>query len=102
MAPLWLHGISARLMPCQKAKIKYFDYVRFRTVLFLTFNFYISRGKASNIDVDDSSSNIGESINNGDTIGDDNDQSESEASGTWSTLISVWNNKSVWLLSFDQ
>ncbi|XP_029674116.1 uncharacterized protein LOC115242167 [Formica exsecta] len=37
--------------------------------------------KTSNIDVDDSSSNIGESINNGDTIGDDNDQSELEASG---------------------
>lgn len=81
MAPLRLHGVSARHVPCQKVKIKYFNYVRFRTVSFLTYNFYISRGKASNIDVD-SLSSIGESINNDDATGDDNDQSESEASGT--------------------
>lgn len=60
----------------------------FRTVSFLTYNFYISRGKASNID---SLSNIGESINNDDATGNDNDQSESEASGTSPTLISVLN-----------
>lgn len=83
MAPLRLHGVSARPVPCQKVKIKYFDYVLFRTISFLTCNFYISRGKASNIDVGgDSSSSIGESINNGDATGDDNDESLSETSGT--------------------
>lgn len=89
MAPLWLHGISAWLLSCQKVKIIYFYYVRFRTVLFLTCNFYTSRGKVSNIDVDDSSSNIGQSIYNDDVTGDD--QLESEASGTWPSLISVLN-----------
>ena len=69
-------------MTCALSKgIKYFDYVYFRTVLCLTCDFYISRGKASNIDVDDSSS-INDSISNSDAIGDDNDQPELEASGT--------------------
>lgn len=63
-------------MPYKKVKIKYFDYVRFQYVTFLTCNIYISRGKASNIDND--SSNIEELINNDDTTGDDNNQSQSE------------------------
>jgi len=49
---------------------------------FVSYNFYICRGKASNIDMDGDSS-IGDSINNDDVIGDvcDNDQLKSEASG---------------------
>jgi len=62
----------------QKVKIKYFDYLCFRTPS--TCSFYIFRGKASNIDLDGDISN-NESINNSDATGDDNDQSESEASG---------------------
>lgn len=90
MAPLWLHEILAWLLSCQIVKIIYFYYVRFRTVLFLTCNFYISRRKVSNIDVDnDSLSNIDQSINDDDATGDD--QLESKASGTWFTLISVLN-----------
>lgn len=78
MAALRLYGVSARLVPCQKVKIKYFDYVHFQTVLLLICNFYICRGKAINIDADDDSSSIGESINN--TTG--NSDQELEILGT--------------------
>jgi len=48
---------------------------------FVSYNFYICRGKASNIDMDGDSS-IDDSINNDDVIGVcDNDQLESKASG---------------------
>ncbi|KMQ85870.1 hypothetical protein RF55_15335 [Lasius niger] len=62
---------SARPPPTKKWH--YYDSMEFLRDMCL-----VKKGKASNID---SLSNIGESINNDDATGNDNDQSESEASG---------------------